>query len=105
MLKLKSNTFEENVKFEGQNVNLTSNPSLLDDKVNLSPIFRSEIGGSIATRKEAISDGMKNAFKILMTSNTKDTPKKPSSVKLKRLKTGKSATPEKSQFLEKWLRN
>ena len=103
MLKLKSNTFEENVKFEGQNVNLTSNPSLLDDKVNSSP--RSEIGGYIATRKEAISDGMKNAFKILMTSNKKDTPKKPSSVKLKRLKTGKSATPEKSQFLEKWLRN
>ena len=73
--------------------------------MNLSPIFRSEIGGSIATRKEAISDGMKNAFKILMTSNTKDTPKKSSSVKLKRLKTGKSAAPEKSQFYEKWLIN
>ena len=98
-------TFEENVRFEGQNVNIPSKPNLLDDKVYSSPIFRSEIGGSIETSKEAISDGMKNAFKILMTSNKKDTPKKPSGVKLKRLKTGKSATPEKSKFLENWLRN
>ena len=66
-------TFEENVRFEGQNVNIPSKPNLLDDKVYSSPIFRSEIGGSIETTKEAISDGMKNAFKILMMSRG-DTP-------------------------------